>query len=131
MWTSRGTWQSPSQWNKFRITHKVQDIVLSFSISVTTRQLSLNFLSDSRQYRHDLIRQMVAERFTNQQMADVFNRLGMKTPSGKQYYAELVGATVSKLRKRDVRKATNTIKFMEMTLFLSEDSSDEKQGSTP
>ncbi len=98
---------------------------------MTTRQLSLNFLSDSRQYRHDLIRQMVAERFTNQQMADVFNRLGMKTPSGKQYYAELVGATVSKLRKRDVRKATNTIKFMEMTLFLSEDSSDEKQGSTP
>lgn len=98
---------------------------------MTTRQLSLNFLSDSRQYRHDLIRQMVAERFTNQQMADVFNRLGMKTPSGKQYYAQLVGATVSKLRKRDVRKATNTIKFMEITLFLSEDSSDEKQGSTP
>lgn len=98
---------------------------------MTTRQLSLNFLSDSRQYRHDLIRQMVAERFTNQQIADVFNRLGMKTPSGKQYYAQLVGATVSKLRKRDVRKATNTIKFMEMTLFLSEDSSDEKQGSTP
>lgn len=77
------------------------------------------------------MRQMVAERFTNQQMADVFNRLGIKTPSGKQYYAQLVGATVSKLRKRDVRKATNNIKFMEMTLFLSEDSSDEKQGSTP
>ena len=131
MWINRGIWRSRSLWNKFHITYKVQNIVLSFSISVITRQLSLNILSDSRQYRHDLIRQMVAERFTNQQMADVFNRLGMKTPNGKQYYAELVGATWSKLKKRDVRKATSTIKFMEMTLFLREDSSDEKQGSTP
>ena len=84
---------------------------------MTTRQLSLNFLSDSRQYRHDLMRQMVAERFTNQQVADGFNRLGIKTPSGKQYYAELVGATWSKLKKRDMRKATNTIKFIEMMIY--------------
>ena len=88
---------------------------------MTTRQLSLNFLSDSREYRHDLMRQMVAERFTNQQIANVYNRLGISTPSGKQYYAELVGATWSKLRKRDVRKATNTIKFIEIKLYKDDD----------
>ena len=86
-----------------------------------TRQLSLNFLSDSRQYRHDLMRQMVAERFTNQQIADVYNRLCLKTPSGKLYYAELVGATWSKLKKRDVRKNSNTIKFIEIKLYKDED----------
>ena len=88
---------------------------------MTTRQLSLNFLSDSREYRHDLMRQMVAERFTNQQIADVYNRLGIRTPSGKHYYAELVGATWSKLKKRDIRKTTNTIKFIEIKLYKDED----------
>jgi hypothetical protein len=63
---------------------------------------------------------MVAERFTNQQIADVFNRLGVKTPSGKQYYAELVGATWSKLIKRDTRKAINNVKLMEINFFISE-----------
>ena len=67
------------------------------------------------------MRQMVAERFTNQQIADVYNRLGIMTPSGKQYYAELVGATWSKLRKRDLRKATNTIKFIEIKLYKDDD----------
>jgi len=88
---------------------------------VITRQLSLNFLSDSREYRHDLMRQMVGEHFTNQQIADVYNRLGIRTPSGKHYYAELVGATWSKLKKRDIRKTTNTIKFIEIKLCKDED----------
>jgi hypothetical protein len=64
---------------------------------------------------------MVAERLTNQQIADTFNRLGIKTPSGKQYYAELVGATWSKLRKRDARKVTNTVKLVKMLLCKQED----------
>ncbi len=66
------------------------------------------------------MRQMVAERFTNQQIADVYNRLGIKTPSGKLYYAELVGATWSKLKKRDVRKTSNTIKFIGIKLYKDE-----------
>ena len=94
---------------------------------MTTRQLSLNFLADSKRYRHDLIWQMVAEGFTNQRMADVLNRLGIKTPSGKEYYAKLIGATVSKLRKRDVRKTTNTIKFLEMGLYRSVADEDENE----
>lgn len=64
---------------------------------------------------------MVSERFTNKQIADVYNRLGIRTPSGKEYYAELVGATWSKLKKRDVRKTTNTIKFIEIELYRDKD----------
>lgn len=67
------------------------------------------------------MRQMVAKRLTNQQIADAFNSLGIKTPSGKQYYAELVGATWSKLRKRDARKIANTVKLVEMLLCKQED----------
>jgi len=63
---------------------------------------------------------MVMEGFTNKQIADVYNRLGIATPSGKDYYAELVGATWSKLKKRDVRKVANTIKFIEIKLYKDE-----------
>ena len=104
----------------------MDDLVLLLSILVTTRQLSLNFLSDSRNYRHDLMRQMVSERFTNQQIADVLNRQGIKTPSGKSYYAELVGATWSKLRKRDLRKSSKTVKFIEIGLYKVVDDGEAK-----
>jgi hypothetical protein len=97
---------------------------------MTTRQLSLNFLSDSRRYRHDLIWQMVAKGFTNQRMSDVLNRLGIKTPSGKKYYAKLMGATVSKLRKREARFFANTIKLEEVGLYRNEDPENEHEGRT-
>ena len=97
---------------------------------MTTRQLSLNFLSDSRRYRHDLIWQMVAEGFTNQRMADVMNRIGIKTPSGKEYYAKLIGATVSKLRKREARFLANTIKLHKVGLYRSEDPENDHEGRT-
>lgn len=90
----------------------------------------MNYLADSKRYRHDLIWQMVAEGFTNQRMADVLNRLGIKTPNGKEYYAKLIGATVSKLRKRDLRRSTNTIKLQEVGLYRSEDLNHEHEGRT-
>ena len=74
------------------------------------------------------MRQMVAERFTNQQIADVFNRLDIKTPSGKQYYAQLVGATWSKLKKRDCRKFSSDLKLLNMQLCISEDFMCEHEG---
>ena len=92
---------------------------------MTTRQLSLKFLSESRNFRHDLIRQMVVENFTNQKIADLLNKLGINTPSGKQYYAELVGATVSKMRKRDLRSETNDIELIEIGLHIEKDLSHE------
>jgi len=72
---------------------------------------------------------MVAEHFTNQQIADVFQRLRIKTPRGKDYYAELIGATVSKLRKRDLRKNPNAIKFLKMILCRREEGSHEQHGA--
>ena len=72
---------------------------------------------------------MVAEHFTNQQIADVFQRLRIKTLRGKDYYAELIGATVSKLRKRDLRKNTNAIKFLKMMLCRRKEGSHEQHGA--
>ena len=121
MWISLGIWLSRLLWNKFRITDKVQNIVLSYLVSVETRQLTLNFISKPRNDRHNLIRQMVRERFSNKQIADFLNKKGLKTPRGECYYAELVGATWSKLKKRDLRNSSITIKFIEAKLYKVED----------
>ena len=72
---------------------------------------------------------MVAEHFTNQPIADAFQRLRMKTPRGKDNYAELIGATVSQLRKRDLKKNPNAIKFLKMILCRSEEGSHEHHGA--
>ena len=121
MWISLEIWLSRLLWNKFRITDKVQNIVLSYLVSVETRQLTLNFISKPRNDRHNLIRQMVRERFSNKQIADFLNKKGLKTPRGECYYAELVGATWSKLKKRDLRNSSITIKFIEAKLYKVED----------
>ena len=121
MWINHGIWLSRLLWNKFRITDKVQNIVLSYLVSVETRQLTLNFISKPRNDRHNLIRQMVRERFSNKQIADFLNKKGLKTPRGECYYAELVGATWSKLKKRDLRNSSITIKFIEAKLYKVED----------
>ena len=121
MWISLGIWLSRLLWNKFRITDKVQNIVLSYLVSVETRQLTLNFISKPRNDRHNLIRQMVRERFSNKQIADFLNKKGLKTPRGECYYAELVGATWSKLKKRDLRNSSISIKFIEAKLYKVED----------
>jgi hypothetical protein len=60
---------------------------------------------------------MVAEHFSNKQIADFLNKKGLKTPRGERYYAELIGATWSKLKKRDLRNSLNTIKFIEAKLY--------------
>ena len=64
---------------------------------------------------------MVRERFSNKQIADFLNKKGLKTPRGECYYAELVGATWSKLKKRDLRNSSITIKFIEAKLYKVED----------
>jgi hypothetical protein len=64
---------------------------------------------------------MVAEGFTNQQVVDGLNRLGTKTPSGKQYYAELAGATWSKLRRRNSGKSSSDPRLVNTALYISEE----------
>jgi hypothetical protein len=78
-------------------------VVLHFTVELITRQLSLNLISDRRQERHKLIKKLHESRLSDKQIASELNRRGILTPSGKEYYQELVFVTRRKLRLRQER----------------------------
>jgi len=51
---SRAIWQNPSRWNRFLITYDWTDITCFIRYVVTTQSLSLNVLTEQREYRHRL-----------------------------------------------------------------------------
>jgi hypothetical protein len=78
-------------------------VVLNFTVELTTRQLTLNHIPGRRQERHRLIEQLHESGLSDKQIASELNRRGITTPSGKQYYQELVFVTRRKLRMRAER----------------------------
>jgi hypothetical protein len=78
-------------------------VVLNFTVELTTRQLSLNLIPDRQQERHRLIEQLHESGLSDKQIASELNRRGVLTPSGKEYYQELVFVTRRKLRMRAER----------------------------
>ncbi len=81
-------------------------VVLRFEIEIVTRQLSLNLIPERRQERHQLIDMLYRSGFSDKQISSELNRRGIKTPSGKDYYYELVFVTRRKLRLRKERHLT-------------------------
>ena len=61
---------------------------------------------------------LAEKRYTGGKIAAYLNKRGYKTPQGKEYYAKLVGATLSKLRRREQRRQKCTYKGSEITYWL-------------
>ncbi len=78
-------------------------VVLRFEVEIVTRQLSLNLIPERRQERHQLIDMLYRFGFSDKQIASEPNQRGIKTPSGKDYYYELVFVTRRKMRLRKER----------------------------
>ena len=80
-------------------------VLLRFEAEIVTRQLSLNVLPEARQERHQLIDSLFRSGLSDKQIASELNRLGLKTPSGKDYYYDLVFVTRRKMRLRTERQS--------------------------
>lgn len=78
-------------------------VVLRFEVEIVTRQLSLNLIPERRQERHQIIESLYLSGLNDKQIASKLNQRGIKTPSGKDYYCELVFVTRRKLRLRKER----------------------------
>lgn len=78
-------------------------VVLRFEVEIVTRQLSLNLIPERRQERHQIIESLYLSGLNDKQIASELNQRGIKTPSGKDYYYELVFVTRRKLRLRKER----------------------------
>ena len=118
MWTSLGTWRSPLQWNEFPMTYKASDVVLAFNVIVKTRSLSLNLIPDERLERHKLIVQLHESGLDDREIAEFMNRSGVRTPTGRTYYQELVFVTRRKIRLRETRQTKDAMTIQNVKFFL-------------
>jgi len=58
-------------------------------------------------------------RHTAKEIATYLTKLGCKTPRGRDYYSQLVCATLSKLRMRKARTKKTTVSVSKFTFWLS------------
>ena len=119
MWTSPEISQNPSRWNSFPITHTWKDLVLTFQVIVTTRSLSLNYLSEDKSDRLKLIESLFDSGYTDKQIAEILNERKILSPRGKKYYSELVFVTRSKFRLRKEREKEKKCVVSNLKLHLA------------
>ena len=84
------------------MTH-FEAVVLRFEVEIVTRQLSLNVIPEGRQERHQIIELLYRSGLSDKQIASELKQRGIKTPSGKDYYYDLVFVTRRKMRLRQER----------------------------
>jgi len=91
---------------------------LKFDVNLVTRILSLNFLSESRTNRLELIEKLHNEGLTDRQISEYLNERGMKTPRNKEYYPELVFVTRMKMSMRIQRKSYKTWVLENIKIYI-------------
>lgn len=108
----------PLRWNEFPMTYKATDVVLAFDVNLKTRSLSLNLIPDERVERHKLIVQLHESGLDDDEIAEFLNLSGIKTPTGKTYYQELVCVTRRKIRLRETRQTRDSMTIQNVKFFL-------------
>jgi len=93
-------------------------VVCRFTVTVETQSLGLSYIPEANQERHQIMQSLAWHRYTAMEIAEYLTKLGYKTPRGRDYYPQLVGATFSKLRKRKARTRNTRISVSEATFWL-------------
>lgn len=91
-----------------------------FEVVVEAEHLCLNQIPDRNQERHDIILSLMWHGYTAAEIAAYLNKHGYKTPRGRVYYPKLIGATVSKLKRRKSRRLNTTFRMSEITYWLND-----------
>jgi hypothetical protein len=68
--------------------------------------------------KHALIEQLFKQGQKDKEIAETLNDLGILSPRGKQYYAELVSVTRAKMIKREKRRNQDVITIREIDHFF-------------
>ena len=82
---------------------------LCFQVAATTNTLAVVQLDPAHAGLIDRIRTLAESGLTNAQVAHELNREGVKSHSGRDFYAQLVGALVSKYRRSERDKRVEKI----------------------
>ena len=100
------------------MTYAATDVVLAFDVILKTRSLSLNLIPDERLERHKLIVQLHEAGLSDREIAEFLNLSGIKTPTGRTYYQELVFVTRRKIRLRGSRQTRDAMTIQNVKFFL-------------
>lgn len=106
------------RWSRFPITIPKRKVYVRFTAEFEANNLSQSVIPDANQERHDIIHSLLWHRYNAKEIAEYLNTQGYRTPHGKSYYPELVGATISKLRRRLKGVKVSTPKVSELTFWL-------------
>ena len=82
---------------------------LCFEVEITTNTLAVVQLEPAHAELINRIRTLAESGLTNAQVAHELNRQGVKSHSGRDFYAQLVGALVSKYRRSEKEKRVDKI----------------------
>jgi len=91
-------------------------VVIKFTASITTKALSQSSLIGYRNEQIQKTLKLKKKGLTDKQIADHFNSLNIKTPTGKNYTRQLVLMTRYKYNKRLRRSAEYRVEVSPITL---------------
>ena len=105
MWISLGIWLSRLRWSNFApfflSLQKRADFRVSVTITVTTNTLSDWYVEPEHATLISTISSLASQGLTMKAIAETLNTKGLKSHSGRAFYSELVGALISKYRKKE------------------------------
>ena len=96
-----------------------KEIQIKFTATITTKALSQFSLIGYRNEQIQKILKLKKKGFTDQQIADHFNFLNIKTPTGKSYTKQLVLMTRYKYNRRIQRSKEYSVTTTPITIEIS------------
>ena len=96
-----------------------KEIQIKFTATITTKALSQFSLIGYRNEQIQKILKLKKKGFTDQQIAEFFNSINIKTPTGKSYTKQLVLMTRYKYRNRIKKQKTYSVSTTPMTIEIS------------
>ena len=104
MWINLGIWLSRLRWSNlapFLINlQKRADFRVAVTLTITTNTLSDWYIEPEHATLISTISSLASQGLTMKAIAETLNAQGFKSHSGRAFYSELVGALISKYRKK-------------------------------
>ena len=112
-------WQSPLQWNKFRITYSDYKLFINFNVLIETNRLGLFRIGNKRLKRLELIYSLHKKGLSNKDISQYLNNKNLKTfRTNNIYTPKLIWMTLKKYKIRLLRNKDNIIQIKEC-LYLT------------
>ena len=107
-------WQSPLQWNKFRITYSDYKLFINFNVLIETNRLGVFRIGNKRLKRLELIYSLHKKGLSNKDISEYLNNKNLRTLRTNNIYTpKLIWMTLKKYKIRLLKNKDNIIQIKE------------------